>query len=181
VNNPIERIIDRVLKAEAGYSNDPDDPGGETMHGITQATARTAGYQGAMRDLPLDLARDIYRGRYVTIPRFDQVVALDETIGAELVDTGVNMGPHRAAEFLQRWLNAFNYGRKYPELFVDGRIGPVTIQALKAYLKWRGAEGRATLLAALNALQGAKYLEIAEGDTSQRKWVYGWVSQRVAV
>jgi lysozyme family protein len=177
----VSSIIDEILSVEGGHSNDPDDPGGETMHGITEAVARQAGYFGPMRDLPLEYARDIYKGRYVTIPRFDQVVAIDPDIGTELVDTGVNMGPHRAAEFLQRWLNAFNYDHRYPALFVDGRIGPVTLQALKAFIAWREGEGgRQVLLTALNAVQGARYLEIAEARPTQRKFVYGWVSKRVA-
>lgn len=175
----IEAIIDEILSVEGGYSNDPADPGGETMYGITAATARQAGYLGPMKDLPLEYARDIYRGRYVTVPRFDQVAAIDPDIGAELVDTGVNMGPHRAAEFLQRWLNAFNYDRRYPELAVDGRVGPVTLEVLKGFVQWRGAEGRKALLCALNALQGARYLEIAEARPSQRRFVYGWVTKRV--
>lgn len=175
----IDAIIDGVVKREAGYCNDPDDAGGETMYGITAATARQAGYYGPMIDLPLSYARDIYRGRYVTVPRFDQVVAIDPDIGAELIDTGVNMGPARAAEFLQRWLNAFNFDKRYPELFVDARIGPQTLKALRGFIQWRGDEGRKALNCALNALQGARYLEIAEKAPSQRKFVYGWVTQRV--
>ena len=42
---------------EGGYSNDPQDPGGETMYGITARLARAYGYTGAMRDLPLIFAQ----------------------------------------------------------------------------------------------------------------------------
>lgn len=178
----IEQIIDEVIRAEGGYANDPDDAGGETMYGITSAVARKNGWHGPMHELPLPLARQIYRDRYVRVPRFDDVVAFDPVIGAELVDTGVNMGPARAAEFLQRWLNGFNdTGRRYPALFVDGRVGDITLGALRDFLAWRGAEGRRVLLRALNGVQAARYLEIAEARPSQRKFLFGWVAKRVVM
>ena len=107
--NPlIARVIDAILRAEGGYVNDPQDKGGETNFGITVAVARANGYTGPMRNMPEAVARAIYTARYITEPKFDQVLALHAGIGAEVIDTGVNMGPHRAAEFLQRWLNGFN-------------------------------------------------------------------------
>lgn len=176
-----EHIIDEVIRAEQGYVDHPDDRGGPTNFGITLAVARKNGYDGDMRDLPESLAREIYRRRYIAEPKFDLVAMIDEHIGAELIDTGVNMGPAHPAMFLQRWLNAFNdTGSRYADLFVDGRIGQVTLDALKAFLKWRGTEGRIVMLRALNSLQAVRYLEIAERDRSQRKFTYGWVRGRVA-
>jgi lysozyme family protein len=178
----IDDIIDEVIKAERGYVNDPTDKGGETNFGITVAVARANNYTGSMRDMPLAVARSIYLQRYVNEPKFDRVVAIDGRIGAELVDTGVNMGPHRSAEFLQRWLNAFNdTGSRYQDLFVDGRLGDISFAALSAYIKWRGKEGIDVMLCALNSIQGARYLEIVEGDRSQRRFAYGWVRNRVVI
>lgn len=176
-----EAIIDEVIRAEQGYVDHPDDRGGPTNFGITLAVARKNGYDGDMRDLPESFAREIYRRRYIAEPKFDLVALIDEPIGMEMIDTGVNMGPAHPAMFLQRWLNAFNdTGSRYADLFVDGRIGQVTLDALKAFLKWRGNEGRIVMLRALNSLQAVRYLEIAERDSSQRKFTYGWVRGRVA-
>lgn len=47
----------------------------------------------------------------MTEPRFDQAVAVNAVIGAELIDTGVNMGPAVSAIFRQQWLNGFNDDR----------------------------------------------------------------------
>lgn len=175
------RIIDAVLKAEAGYSNDEADGGGETMWGITVAVARANGYTGDMRSMPQSVARAIYEKRYVTEPKFDLVAALSPILGEELVDTGVNMGPAVPAMMLQRWLNGFNdQGSKYQDVFVDGRIGQITLDALKAYLAWRGTEGESVMLMALNSTQGVRYLEIAEKNPSQEKFLYGWMRGRVA-
>ena len=92
-----EPIIDAILRAEQGYVDHPDDRGGPTNHGITLAVARANGYDGDMRDLPVSLAREIYRRRYIVAPAFDKVAAINAEIAAELIDTGVNMGPARAA------------------------------------------------------------------------------------
>lgn len=180
-NDSIEAIIAEVIRAEGGYVNDAADRGGETMYGITVAVARANGYSGPMRNLPLSLAQRIYRDRYIVVPKFDQVVAVDAAIGLEMIDTGVNMGPSRPSEMLQRWLNGFNHDGRYEKLFVDGRLGPVTLAALKAFLAWRGAEGRRVLLNALNATQAVRYLEITEANQSQRKFLFGWMSNRVAI
>lgn len=176
-----EAFIDRILANEQGYVDHPDDRGGPTNFGITLATARRNGWQGEMRDLPESMAREIYRKRYIVEPGFDLVAQLDAAIAAELIDTGVNMGPARAAEFLQRALNAFNQqGSRYADVFVDGNVGPSTLDALKAYLRWRGDAGRKVLLAALNCLQGVRYIELAENNPSQESFAYGWILNRVA-
>ncbi len=180
ITSQVSDVIAEVIKAEGGYVNDPNDRGGETNYGITVAVARANGYTGAMKDMPRQIAEAIYAKRYVSEPRFDQVLAVNANIGLELVDTGVNMGPSRAAEFLQRWLNGFNLpGSGYQDLFVDGRLGPLSIDALKRFLAKRGAEGESVLLRGLNSTQACRYLDITEGNKSQRTFLYGWVRNRV--
>lgn len=176
-----DQTIDEVLSKEKGYVNDPTDNGGETNHGITVAVARRNGYTGPMRDMPVSVARAIYLRRYITEPRFDKVGLLSARVAAELIDTGVNMGPARPAEMFQRWLNAFNDGAtRYEDLFVDGRIGQATLEAFGAFLDQRGDEGERVMLVALNCTQGTRYLEIAENNTSQERFMYGWMRSRVA-
>lgn len=175
----VEKVIDDVIKAEKGYVDHPSDRGGPTNFGITLAVARANGYDGDMRRLPLALARAIYLKRYIVEPKFDQVMQINEAIGSELVDTGVNMGPGRAAEFLQRLLNAFNkQGSAYPDMFVDGRLGPVSLDALRKFVVWRGFEGVGVMLKALNHVQGMRYLDIAEANKSQEDFFYGWIKER---
>lgn len=176
-----DKIINDVIKAEGGYVDHPNDRGGPTMYGITVAVARANGYIGEMSALPLDLAKRIYERRYLVDPKFDQVLAIHEGIGTELIDTGVNMGPSRPAEMLQRWLNGFNAGGShYADLFVDGRLGPVSLDALRKFLAWRGPQGGVVMLRALNGLQASRYLEIAEANKSQRDFLYGWIANRVS-
>ncbi|WP_353850749.1 glycosyl hydrolase 108 family protein [Sphingomonas sp.] len=169
-----------MIAAEGGYVNDPRDPGGETMYGITIATARENGYFGPMSKMPEAVAREIYRKRYVSAPGFDRVLSRSNAIGAELIDTGVNMGPAVASRFLQRALNVLNDGR-FADVIVDGVIGPVSLRALDAYLAWRGKDGEIQLVKLLNALQAARYVEIAEGRPASERFVYGWIKNRVIV
>lgn len=178
----IEGAIDAILAVEKGYVDHPADKGGPTNWGVTQAVAKAHGWTGRMQDLPQVFARGIYRRRYISEPLFDQVAMINEPVALELIDTGVNMGPQIAATFLQRWLNGFNSnGSYYSDLFVDGRLGQVSLQALLAFMKWRGKDGETALLRSLNSVQGSRYLDIAERDRTQRAFLYGWVMNRVVV
>lgn len=176
----IDTIIDGVLARERGFVDHPSDRGGPTNHGITEVVARANGYVGAMRDLPVSVARAIYWRRYVSEPWFDRVAAVSVRVAEELVDTGVVMGPGTAAIFFQRWLNGFNsQARHYGDLFVDGRVGPATLSAFGAYLARRGEEGETVMVGALNSVQGDRFLDIAERDKTQEDFLYGWMRARV--
>lgn len=175
-------IFNAILGKEGGYVNHPDDKGGPTNWGITQAVARAHGYNGDMRNLTRQQALDILTADYWTGPRFDLVSEVSPAIAAELCDTGVNMGPSVQVKWFQRWLNVFNIQQQlYPDLLADGQIGPRTISALKSFLARRGAEGETVLLRALNCSQGQRYLELAEQRPANESFVYGWVKDRVTL
>jgi len=177
----VDELIDSLIDREGGYSNHPSDRGGATKYGITEAVARAHGYSGAMRNLPRDEAAAIYKRLYWLRPRFDQVAKRSRKIGEELFDTGVNMGPAVAATFLQRALSALNRERRdYPDLVPDGRIGAATLGALDTFLNIRGkTAGEAVLLRALDALQGERYLRLAERRPANEAFLYGWLANRL--
>jgi lysozyme family protein len=173
------QTVNQIILKEKGYVNNSADKGGPTNFGITEKVARLNGYLGDMKDLPLSIAEKIYKMRYIISPGFDRISFVSEKIAEEVIDTGVNMGPATAATILQRLLNAFNAnGSKYADIFVDGNIGPASIGALNSFLKWRGKEGEEVLLKALNHIQGARYLDIAEANKSQEAFFYGWIKNR---
>ena len=177
----VDGLIDELIEREGGYVNHPADKGGPTRFGITEAVARAHGYAGAMSDLPREEAAAIYRRLYWLRPCFDQVADRCPRVAAELFDTGANMGPAVAATFLQRALTALNRcGRDYPDLTPDGRIGPTTLAALDAFLEARGnAGGETVLLRALEALQGERYLRLAEKRPANEAFLYGWLANRI--
>jgi len=176
----IERLVDEVIDREGGYANHHADRGGATCWGITEAVARADGYAGAMRLLPRPRAAAIYRRLYWTAPAIDRVGTRAPLLAAELFDTGVNMGPGIAAAFLQRALNALNRGASdYPDLDPDGRIGPATLAALDAFLARRGRGAETVLVKAVEALQGERYLALAEARPANEAFLYGWLANRL--
>ncbi|MGN6621615.1 MAG: putative peptidoglycan-binding domain-containing protein, partial [Sphingomonas sp.] len=113
-------------------------------------------------------------------PRFDLVAARAPALAAELFDTGVNMGPAVAIGFLQRALNALNRGASdYPDVPIDGQIGPKTLAALDGFLARRGHSGEAVLIKAIDALQGERYVRLAEARPADEAFLYGWLANRV--
>jgi lysozyme family protein len=181
--NFLDRALDHLIAIEGDYVDHPDDKGGPTRYGITKAVARANGYNGDMRSFPLAKAKDIYRQSYWIRPGFDKVAEVSEAVAAECLDTGVNMGPSQAAMFLQRSLNAFSQnGELYPMIAVDGRIGPASIGALRAYMRARGRSGgEAVLLKAMNSLQGCRYIELTEQRTRNSAFTFGWFAQRIQI
>lgn len=178
----VDNYIDELIKREGGYVNNPNDRGGATNFGITEAVARVNGWKGPMRDLPLDLAKQIYKQQYWINPRFDQVNSLSPLIAEELLDTGVNCGVAFAKPLLQRALNLLNNEGKagYADLEVDGVYGSNTLGALKTYLAKRGKDGEKVMLKVLNIMQGQRYIEICERNPTQEQFFYGWISNRIA-
>lgn len=114
-----DTAIKHVLQVEGDYSDHAADPGGKTRFGITEAVAREVGYRGDMRELPLDLAKRIYREEYWNAVRADELPA-----GIRLVvfDAAVNSGVGQSIRWLQRAVGVVD----------DGKIGPKTLQAAYA-------------------------------------------------
>lgn len=176
----IKDVIDHIIDIEGGYVDDPDDSGGETNWGITEPVAREYGYKGQMKNLSREMAFDIYKALYWEDPRYDDVAIVSEKVARKLFDIGVNAGVHRASVSFQRVLNVFNNrGTYYPDLVVDGKIGPKTLDTFSAFFARRGNHGLEVFHESLTCLQGAFYIGLAEAREKDEKFVYGWISNRV--
>lgn len=85
-----------------------------------------------------DMVRNFYRIHFWNAMRCDQLNLISEEVADELFEAGVNCGPANGIKFLQRALNALNSnGTIFPDLYVDGAIGPVTVAAVRACLASR--------------------------------------------
>ena len=178
----VDQLIDALIDREGGYRQPSgrqgradllrDHRGGRPRARLLRADARICRARRPRHDLPATLlaAAALRRDRQAQ-PR----------IAAELFDTGVNMGPAVAVTFLQRALTALNRsGRDYPDLVPDGRIGAATLAALDAFLAVRGtSSGETVLLRALEALQGERYLRLAERRPANEAFLYGWLANRI--
>ena len=114
--------LSAVLLHEGGWANNPKDPGGATMKGVTLATYRRyrpGATKEQLRNISDEELRTIYRDGY-----WDEVRGDDLPSGIDFAtfDFAVNSGPSRAAKFLQRVLGVTQ----------DGVIGPVTLSAAQS-------------------------------------------------
>lgn len=114
-----DQAFNLLLGHEGDYSDHPDDNGGKTRFGVTEAVARRAGWRGDMRELPLDLARRIYRAEYWDAAHCDE---WPQGIRFDVFDVAVNSGVRTAIKMVQR--------AAFAE--ADGIVGPKTRLAVKA-------------------------------------------------
>lgn len=175
VTGVIGAIILSVFALEGGFVNHPSDPGGVTMHGITESVARANGYKGPMKDLPKEVAADIYSRQYVYGPKYDKVVELSPAIGHKLIDAGVNIGTEKETKIFQKSLNSLN-GGKTPDIKEDGTIGLDTLTAL-AQLQQRLGHKKTCVLVIrlLDAQQTVHYMELKR----LRVFTVGWIDHRI--
>jgi hypothetical protein len=60
-------------------------------------------------------------------------------------------------------------------------IAPTLRGKVYEFLKARGSQGEVVLLRMLNALQGARYIEITEERVQNEDFIYGWFLNRVVI
>ena len=120
-----------TLSHEGGFANNPKDPGGVTMRGVTKKTwARWTGRNvkdvsdEEMRSLTIDQIMPLYHAWYWQPVRADE---LPGGLDFVIFDIAVNSGPVRAVKMLQKAINEL--GRIH--IRVDGVIGPKTLSAAR--------------------------------------------------
>ncbi len=144
-------VFQLTMHHEGGYSNNPDDLGGETYKGISRVYHPTwVGWAIvdawnfhkipdpiraedclAINERLQRYVVEFYKAQFWDTWRGDDVLAIDGAVAAELFDTGVNMGAHKAVYYLQRALNVLNRGGKsWSDISEDGVIGPKTLGVL---------------------------------------------------
>lgn len=105
-----EAAFQRLLRFEGGFSDHPDDPGGETKFGISKAAFPDVD----IKALTMDDAMRLYYDHYWIPSKSGQLHPQHRYIH---FDTAVNMGVGRAAHILQ-------YAAQVKQ---DGIIGPITL------------------------------------------------------
>lgn len=181
MNIKVTDFINSTIQKEGNgqYTNDPKDSGGPTRWGVTETTARKFGYTGDMRELPRETAVMIYTSLYWVKPGFEAVSIFSEILAERLFDFGVLAGQSTAAKQLQRVINVLNRnGRDYPDLTADGKIGQVTINALKAFIQKRGDAGLKVLIGMVVSCQSVYLIELAEHRPKDEEYIYGWELNR---
>lgn len=156
------KIFDYLLKVEGGYSNDKYDAGGKTKYGIIESEARKYGYKGHMRDMPIDIARDIYNKKYYHKNGLDTLKS--DKIALSVCDFIVNSG-NWGAKKAQATLNELGF-----DLKVDGILGDKSLEALN-----KVDENK--FLEKYHDLQRRFYRAIVTNKPSQKVFLKGWLNR----
>ncbi len=119
-----QQAVDFTLGQEGGWVDNPADPGGATMYGITLAVFRAWHHDPSAEpeDLHAIQANEveaIYRALYWNPV---EGARLPAGLGLSIFDSAVNLGVRRATMLLQAALSVAQ----------DGAVGPVTLGAANA-------------------------------------------------
>ena len=160
-----------TMKAEGGYVNDPDDPGGETYKGIARASnAHWPGWADIDQlknqpNFPISLTNNatlqdkvkaLYQANYWDKVRGDEIT--DQDIAASIFDFAVNAGPRTSAKLAQITVQAKP----------DGIIGPKTLAKINE-------DNKRAFLAVFSLAKIGRYVDICEKRKAGRKYFFGWV------
>lgn len=112
-----QKLIEHILEYEGGYSNHPQDAGGETKFGITKKLYLSVRPNGNWDNFSINKAKDIYKDVFYHSYLNDLPPALQLIF----LDTAVNHGQGKANRMIQSALG----------VVADGHVGEKTIQAMK--------------------------------------------------
>ena len=179
------KAFNKLMKHEGGYVNDPKDPGGETVAGISRrfhplwkgwkkvdeltdkkiikVLLKKCYRDGAF----LNSIKDFYYNNYWKKFNCDK---MPYDLAAVLFDTGVNMGKVRAAKMLQELWNRSN---NIPcMLKVDGKIGLRTLLVVKELY---ADPGNAMVVNTYIEDRIEIYFDLCEAKPVKYKFLRGWL------
>ena len=110
-----DKAFEHVIGVEGGYVNDPRDPGGETIYGITKRDHPDLWVNGPPS---IEVAKERYRSHYWHPVKADD---LPWPLAMFVFDAAVNQGPGTAVKLLQKAANTIQ----------DGILGNNTLAAIK--------------------------------------------------
>ena len=150
--SPFDKAIAFTLAQEGGYSNDPNDSGGETNFGISKRAYPNEGIKG----MTVERAAELYRRDY-----WDKAGCnfLPAPVAILLFDGAVNQGPVRVVRLLQAAVAVRQ----------DGVIGPDTLRAVEKF----GIRNTLSALAGKRALEYAIHPQVT-------LYGYGWFRRLAA-
>jgi len=172
---------DETMESEGRdkMSNYKYDPGKQTWSGISRR--HHPGWPGwslidagkhetvdGLRQLG-NLRRQFYRDVFWNPISGNELADISADVAKKVFDVAVNVGVDRGSEILQRALNLCNRNELlYPDLLVDGDIGPITVNTVRICLLVRRVS---TLLAWIVCLQGAHYVQWMESNKKREEFI----------
>lgn len=152
-----------ILNNEGGFVDDPDDPGGRTNFGITQATYNNYNPGKDVKNITQDEVASIYMKGYYIPSGASQ---LDGKLATQLFDCAVNCGVVTAIKMLQKVIG----------VSVDGVFGPQTLSAVT------GSHFNSDELARLYALERVRYYtKLALKRPVMVKFLTSWLARTLSI
>jgi lysozyme family protein len=176
MNDKFYIAVKRTLEFEGGYSNDPDDRGGETKWGITRKAWSGYGEDVDFAHMKIADAQDLYLNVYwrgACLGVLDSA-GVPQRLLNEIFDAVVNHGIAGGIRCLQRAYNDINGDGA--DLVVDGKIGNKTIGAVAQFCARSNYAD--ALVAALRFERAGIYFNLCN-DPTQKKFLRGWLRRLV--
>ena len=156
-----------VLRWEGGYSNHPNDPGGETNFGVTHAVYDAWRIE---QNLPKRSVKEIeehevfaiYKNKYWLKSECLKLTPYEE-LALMHFDTAINMGLRRAAKTLQEAVG----------VTADGIIGDITLGAVHHKCQISALE----TMTAYADIRERVYRWIATNRDGSEKFLKGWMNR----
>jgi lysozyme family protein len=122
VRQGFDTSLAAVLLHEGGYVNDPQDPGGATNRGITQAVYNDWRFDRRLEMQDVKLLTPAETSAIYKLLYWNPICGDNLPAGVDYCtfDFAVNSGVNRASRYLQRAADVLD----------DGQIGPVTVAAV---------------------------------------------------
>jgi len=126
-----DNAFNQLILNEGGYSNDPVDPGGKTIYGVTSRDYPKEFddiyylFTHGQKQLALMRTKSFYKRTFWN-PLYEDIP--DSSLAFKIFDLSVNRGVKTAVKLLQQTL-FFDFGQN---LTIDGVFGRGTLEALKS-------------------------------------------------
>lgn len=161
MTNYFTYAIEKTLKHEGGYVNNPNDSGGETHWGITKRSYPDLDIKNLTRDQAIEIyRRDFWR------PIYNKITGI--SVAAKVFDMAVNMGHVSAHRCVQRACvqNGCNVA-------TDGAFGGGTLFAVNSI-----EVNRLIRDIKLNAVM--HYYDLAKRRPKDRAFLLGWIGRALS-
>jgi lysozyme family protein len=168
-NPEMGKVREFTHRWEKGTVNHPDDPGGLTRDGVTQAAYNAWRKENGFDPRSVLKASQIeLNGVYHSFARASKAASLPWPASLAHFDFSFHSGPPRATRFLQ-WVVDPRHQGTMP----DGKWGPGTQRMVDAFLREHGAREMALRI---TERRQDFLLRLAEKPSSNfRSFIYGWV------
>jgi len=168
-----DEAFEHTMKAEGGYVNDPQDPGGETYKGIARKMNPkwsgwvTVDLKKKQSNFPRSLdttpelqeqVKDFYRVNYWHRVAGDDIANQD--IAESIFDFAVNAGVGTSTKLAQMTVGAS----------VDGVMGPKSVEKINA-------DNPRAFLAVFALHKISRYVSICDNRPDSRKFFFGWIKR----